>query len=103
MTGLSVKSQRLLQQLGAADALKRGAQRVAVGPVYELRKQPGIFARLIFEKENDVLSIGYATLDGDTWEVCEIESFSLRSLGYYERRLKRIGDFSENRSPEILR
>ncbi len=102
MTALGLKAQRLLDQLGAGSAFKRGARRVAVGPVYELRKEPGILARLVFEKEEGVLNVGYATLDGDTWEVSEIEPFSLRSLGYYERRLKRLGDFAENRDPEIL-
>lgn len=99
---LTVKSQRLLAQLGVAEALQRGAQRVAVGPVYEMRKDPGIFVRLVFEKDADALNVGYAKLDGAEWEVVESEPFSFRALGYYERRLKRIGDFADNRSLEVL-
>jgi len=103
LTALTVKCQRLLEQLGVTAAIGRGARRVTAGPTYELRKEPGIQARLVFEKEGSELRIGYATLDGPEWQVIELEPFSFRALGYYERRLKRIGDFVEKREPDILR
>ncbi len=103
MTPLTVKSQRLLEQLGVAKAFQQGGKRVLTGPVYELRKDPGIQVRLLFEKEDEALNLGYAAWDGAQWEVVESEPFSFRALGYYERRLKRLGDFVENRPVEVLR
>ena len=102
MSEISVKARRLLDHLGVSDAMKRGAQRIAVGPLFELRREPGIFVRLMFERDAGELNIGYVKLDGPEWEVVESEIFSLRALGYYERWLKRHGDFSENRDLEIL-
>ena len=90
----SVKSQRLLQRLGVPAALERGETLVLVGPIYELRKQPAHFVQLAFVRDEEArLCVGYATRDGDTWELTEAEPFTMRALGYYERRLKRIGDF----------
>lgn len=89
----SVKSQRILQDLGVPRAFERGEQLVLVGPTYELRKDPGIKVRLAFLHDADgQLCVGYAH-DSGGWQAVEFEPFSLRALGYYERRLKRIGDF----------
>ena len=91
---LSSKSERLLQQLGVPKAFERGETLVLVGPTYELRKEPGIRVRLAFlHDDENRLCVGYASDDGGEWHVVDSEPFSMRALGYYERRLKRIGDF----------
>lgn len=93
---LSVKSQRLLDKLGVTTALARGETLVLAGPTYELVKDPGIHVRLAFARDGDGrLSVGYASDDTGEWCSVESEPFSLRALGYYERRLKRIGEFVE--------
>jgi len=90
---LSVKSQRVLHRLGVTRAFERGEKLVLVGPTYELRKAPGIKVRMAFLHDAEgQLCVGYADDDGG-WQAVEFEPFSLRALGYYERRLKRIGDF----------
>jgi hypothetical protein len=91
---LSAKSERLLKQLGVAKAFEQGETLVLVGPTYELRKEPGIRVRLAFLHDDEGrLCVGYASNDGGAWQPVESEPFSRRALGYYERRLKRIGDF----------
>ncbi|HVO25766.1 MAG TPA: hypothetical protein VMW56_19280 [Candidatus Margulisiibacteriota bacterium] len=91
---LSAKSERILQQLGVAKAFERGETLVLVGPYYELRKDPGIKVRLAFLHGDDGrLCVGYASDDGGEWHAVESEPFSLRALGYWERRLKRIAEF----------
>jgi hypothetical protein len=91
---LSAKSARILKQLGVAKAFERGETLVLVGPTYELRKDPGINVRLVFLHDDERrLCVGYASDDGGNWQPVESEPFSLRALGYYERRLKRIGEF----------
>jgi hypothetical protein len=91
---LSVKSQRLLDKLGVPAALARGETLVLTGPTYELVKDPGIHVRLAFLRDEEHrLCVGYATNDSGEWEAVESEPFSMRALGYYERRLKRIGAF----------
>ena len=90
---LSAKSQRLLKQLGVFAAFERGEDLALVGPIYELRKEPGMHARLAFRHGDEgELTIGYATDEHGAWECAESEPFSRRGLGYYQRRLKRIGD-----------
>jgi len=94
MLPLSSKSERLLQQLGVPKAFERGETLVLVGPTYELRKEPSIHVRLAFLHDDEGrLCVGYASNDGGDWHAMESEPFSLRTLGYYERRLKRIGNF----------
>jgi len=100
---LTVKSQRILDQFGVTIPLRQGAKTVLTGPLYELRKEPGVLARLAFHKEDAVIFVGYATSDGVEWEIADSEPFSFRALGYYERRLRRHGDFRENRNIEILK
>ena len=91
---LSAKSERLLKQLGVAKAFERGDTLVLVGPTYELRKQPGIRVRLAFLHDGEGrLCVGYASDDGGDWQPVESEPFSRRAHGYYERRLKRIGEY----------
>ena len=96
----SAKSERILQQLGVAKAFERGETLVLVGPTYELRKEPGIRVRLAFLHDDEGrLCVGYASDDGGHWQAVESEPFSRRALGYYERRLKRIGDFVISKEP----
>jgi hypothetical protein len=90
---LSVKSQRKLKQLGVLAAFARGEPLALVGPTYELRKEPGIRVRLAFLHDDEQrLCVGSARDDDGEWHVVESEPFSMRTLGYYQRRLKRIGD-----------
>lgn len=91
---LSTKSARILRQLGVTKAFEHGETVVLVGPTYELRKDPGIKVRLAFLHDDEGrVCVGYARDDGGDWQLVESEPFSQRGLGYYERRLKRIGDF----------
>jgi hypothetical protein len=94
----SVKSQRLLKQLGVLAAFERGEALVLVGPTYALRKEPDVRIRLAFLRDDEQrVCVGYASNGGGAWQVVESEPFAMRALGYYERRLKRIGDFVEQR------
>jgi hypothetical protein len=100
MLPLSSKSERILKELGVTRAFERGETVVLVGPTYELRKAPGTRARLAFLHDEDGrLCVGYASDSGGTWQPVESEPFSRRALGYYERRLKRIGDFVPGGAP----
>lgn len=100
----SVKSERLLKQLGVLEALAPGHRLVVVGPTYELRDDPGIRARMVFLRDDERrLCVGYASDDAGDWAVVEHEPYSLRAFGYYERRLKRIGDFVESAPAETRR
>ena len=93
---LSVKSQRLLDKLGVPAAFARGEALVLAGPTYELVKDPGIHVCLAFLHDGEGrLCVGYANDDGGQWRAVESEPFSMRALGYYERRVKRIGAFVE--------
>ncbi|MCK6553105.1 hypothetical protein L6Q96_00740 [Candidatus Binatia bacterium] len=94
---LSAKAMQALRRLGVDAALQRAPDGALVGPAYELRATPGVRARLLFRRSADGgVEVGYATATGDgPWERIESEPFSLRALGYYERRLKRIGNFVE--------
>ncbi len=90
---LSSKSQRILQELGVLRALDRGESLVLVGATYELRKDPGVQARMSFLRSADgQVQVGYADDTEGEWRVVESEPFSRRAYGYYQRRLKRIGD-----------
>ena len=89
----SSKSQRLLKQLGVIDTLARGHPIALVGTVYELRKEATTHVRVVFlYDEEKRLCVGYASNATGRWEPVEFEPFSMRALGYYERRLKRIGE-----------
>ncbi len=95
MPSFSVKSQRLLERLGVFAAFERGEALALIGPTYELRKDPGIHVRLVFVRDDAdaQLRVGYASDATGTWQPAEVEPFSARALGYYQRRLKRIGDW----------
>ena len=95
---LSAKASQALRRLGVLAALEHAPDGALFGPVYDLRAAPGVRARLMFRRDADgVLEVGYATTDGDgPWQAADLEPFSLRALGYYERRLKRIGVFCES-------
>jgi hypothetical protein len=91
-TGMSVKSARILAQWGVEEALAGGANVVAVGPVYRLRD--GARARLAFTREDEHgLCVGYAVEQEKRWAMVESDPYSARSLGYYQRRLKRVGTY----------
>ena len=91
---VSVKSARLLDQLGVTRQLARGETLVLVGPTYALRKQPEVHVRLLFLKDDEGrLCVGYADNRTGEWQPVESEPFSQRTFGYYQRRLKRIANF----------
>ena len=101
---LSAKSERLLKQLGVLDAFAKGETLALVGPTYALRKDPDVKVRLAFLHDDEHrLCVGYARADGGVWAAVESEPFSMRALGYYERRLKRIGDFVHGAAPRSRR
>ena len=93
-SGLSVKSARLLAAWGVEQALADGAGIVPVGPLYNL--DDGHTARVAFRRDEEGrLCVGYALERDGQWEMREEDPFSARSLGYYRRRLKRIGKRDE--------
>jgi len=94
---LSVKSQRVLEQLGVAAALEHGATLALAGSTYQLLKDPQTFIRLAFSHDEEGrLCVGYARGSGDEWYAVEAEPYSRRALGYYQRRLKRLGEVVES-------
>jgi len=93
----SVRGERTLQALGILKAFDRGDTRLLVGATYALRKEPETELRLLFELQDGEVWVGYARrAEGGDWQSVETEPYSLRSYGYWERRLKRIGDFVRN-------
>ena len=92
----SVKSQRILTQLGVTEAFDRGATVALAGPTYRLLADPSVRMRLAFlQDEEERLCVGYAREDGGAWNPVEMEPFSRRALGYYQRRLKRLGEYAD--------
>ena len=86
---MSVKTVRLLEELGVVRALESGNTLLPVGPEYRL--ESGDRARLVFLKDDDgSILVGYAVPEGAGWRVERAERFSSRRLGYYLRRLKRL-------------
>lgn len=90
----SVRGERTLRDLGVLKAFDRGDERVLAGPVYVEDEAPGLSMRMLFtrDKENGI-QVGYAKLVDGEWQEVEVEPYSLRSFGYYERRMKRLGIF----------
>jgi hypothetical protein len=88
-SGLSVKSERLLERLGVRRALAEGWAVATVEPTYVCGD--GERLRVAFRRSGDGLAVGYAAERGGRWEMEEEEPYSARALGYYQRRLKRIG------------
>ncbi|MCX8073927.1 MAG: hypothetical protein N3C12_16045 [Candidatus Binatia bacterium] len=87
---VSVKSDRTLSQLGVVARLASGEQVVAVGTWYQLREQDRVVS-LAFTLDGDELCVGYAAQQGERWQPVEMEPYSLRALGYWQRWLKRHG------------
>jgi hypothetical protein len=87
----SVKTARLLERLGVEEELDSGRHLVTIEPTFLLFD--GRSARLAFERDEErQLCVGYAIESDGNWEMEEVERFSIRTLGYYQRRLKRIGE-----------
>jgi hypothetical protein len=87
----SVKTDRLLARLGVEKELDSGKRLVALEPTFLLSDERS--ARLAFERDEEgQLCVGYAIDCDGQWEMQEAERFSIRTLGYYQRRLKRIGE-----------
>ena len=90
-SGLSAKSRRVIEQWGVERALAQGATVVPVGWVYRL--PDGSAARLVFLRdETKRLCVGYAIEHDGQWVVQQADPYAARTLGYYRRRLKRIGE-----------
>jgi len=90
----SVRSQRLLRDLGVSRAFSQGDRFLLLGPEYALRREPDTRVRMIFLRgEAKEILVGYASNEGSGWSVVESEPYTMTSYGYYERRLKRIGDW----------
>lgn len=97
--GLSVKSERLLDELGVRRAFERGAALVPAGPVYRLNDDRR--ARLAFSHdEQGRVCVGYAVDEEGHWAMAEAEVYSARALGYYQRRLRRVGQVEHADSRE---
>lgn len=92
--GHSSKADRQFQLWRIAERWERGEDPVVIGAIYELRKSPGMYVALAFRKENAVWKVGIARGGPLRWEFAEAEAYSLRTLGYYERWLKRHGIFT---------
>lgn len=94
----SARGQQRLVELGVVAALDDGDPIVLRGPLYELRKEPGVFVQLAFLRDDgERILVGYARRQGDEWVAADYEPYSLRALGYWERRLKRIGERVEQK------
>lgn len=94
----------MLEEMGVTRAFARGDRFLLVGPVYTLREQPETRIRMVFARSAErVIEIGYASADASApWRIVESEPYTMRSYGYYQRRLKRIGDWLANPSPEAF-
>ncbi|GBD25773.1 hypothetical protein HRbin30_01097 [bacterium HR30] len=88
---ISAKSERILRDLGVLPRLTAGERLVTAGTVYALDEEARVLASLVFVLEGDVLCVGYAVNRGTGWQIVEQEPYSLRSLGYWQRWLKRHG------------
>lgn len=88
---ISAKSDRILRQLGVLPRLAAGERLVTAGPIYALRADQRTRASLVFTIKGDHLYVGYALDPGTGWQAVELEPYSLRSLGYWQRWLKRHG------------
>jgi hypothetical protein len=87
---LSVKSLRLLEAWGVERAMANGAAVVPVGRAYYLAD--GRAAWLAFTRDEEGrMCVGYAARNEDEWEVIDIRPYSARTLGYFRRRLRRVG------------
>lgn len=100
----SVRARRVLVDLGVEGAFAKGDRFLLVGPVYTLRRDADTRVRMVFargEKRGEVL-VGYVSAGAGAWAVAELEPYTLRSYGYYQRRLKRIGDWDHTPPPQAF-
>jgi hypothetical protein len=89
-SALSIKSLRQLRAWRIEETLAAGNQVVPVGRRYRLRD--GALGTLAFARDEEGrLCVGYAFDEGG-WTMVESEPFSARTLGYYQRWLKRHGE-----------
>ena len=90
-TDLSIHAQRMLRDWEVEKKLKEHPEEpVTLEPDYRLKT--GEIARISFRRDAEGrICVGYALERGGDWVVDDDEPFSLRSLGYYQRRLKRHG------------
>ncbi len=86
-SGRSLKTQRWLDEAGVEQKLAAGATIVPLGRSYRLRD--GRLATLAFSHDDEQRTcVGYAVDEGG-WVMVESEPYTARSLGYYQRWLKR--------------
>jgi hypothetical protein len=86
--GRSLKTQRLLDGWNVERELDEGVRTVPVGRAH--RSEDGRQWRLAFYRDEDGrLCVGRAVETPGGWQVEEGEPFSARSLGYYQRWLRR--------------
>jgi hypothetical protein len=89
----------VLERWGVERTLEAGADLAPVGALYLL--DDGRSARLAFSRdEEERLCVGYAVEQDGRWVMEEQEPFTSRTLGYYQRRLKRIGRRESMRDSE---
>jgi hypothetical protein len=94
----SALGRQRLVELGDIAELDDGEPLVLRGPVYELRKEPGVQVQLAFLRDDQKrILVGYARREDGEWIAADYEVYSLRALGYWERRLKRIGERVEQK------
>ncbi|MBI4518056.1 MAG: hypothetical protein HY699_19810 [Deltaproteobacteria bacterium] len=90
---LSLKLQRQLHAWRVEQALAAGESVVVVEKTYRLRD--GQLATLAFDRDDEGrLCVGYAVDEGG-WVMVESEPVSVRTLGYYQRWLKRHREWEE--------
>ncbi len=90
----SVKRDRLLEELGVVRLLDDGDPFVLIGPTYEERDDPNVHMRIAFVRDEERrICVGYASNQSGEWAVEETEVFTRRAYEYWQRRLKRIGDY----------
>jgi len=90
--GRSAKSDRLLRDLDVERLLEEGRGLALLEPEYRVLRT-GELARLAFHRDADgTLCVGIAVEREQGWSVEESEPYTMRALGYWKRRLKRIGE-----------
>ncbi len=91
---VGAKSEKFLRKWQVAKRWDRGEDPVVVGPIYRLAVTPPEYAAMAFRLEDNQWWVGFARGRPGMWVFEDGEPFSLRSLGYYERWLKRHGAFA---------
>lgn len=91
---LSPKAERVLRAHKVRERWARGEDPVLAGPAYRITGSGENFMALAFRLEGEQWWVGLASSEQGKWAFVEGEPFSLRTLGYYERWLKRRGSFA---------